>query len=118
MHGGHLARVGAAGGAGGVGTAALLWLLRALVETPPPPPGPAVFAGSEVPLRAEAVLGENLEYLPAILAFILGYILGVISGPAIDALYLLRVCWRRLVVAAERRLTVQRPRGAPPALHG
>ena len=32
MHGGHLARVGAAGGAGGVGTAALLWLLRALVE--------------------------------------------------------------------------------------
>ena len=64
------------------------------------------------------MLGENLEYLLAILAFILGYILGVISGPAIDALYLLRVCWRRLVVAAERRLTVQRPRGAPPALHG
>ena len=67
---------------------------------------------------AECSTVENFEYLPAILAFILGYILGVISGPAIDALYLLRVCWRRLVVAAERRLTVQRPRGAPPALHG
>ena len=118
MHGGHIARVGAAGGAGGIGTAALLWLLRALVEAPPPPQGPAVLAGGEVPLRAAAVLGENLEYLPAVLAFIFGYLLGVISGPAIDALYLLRVCWRRLVIAAERRLTVQRPRGAPPALHG